>query len=213
MVKKINQVLMLMVILISLSALGCIDETSEKAELLIAEKGMRAIANSNPELVAATVGENSAVVIVHQSNPVTDLTMEQLKDIYTGKITNWKDVGGTDSAIMVLTCEKGSEERNCFEQAIESEISEHAVTCESAVWIQKTVFENDQAIGFVPLRYTGFGIKSLRIDGVEPTIDSIIDGEYPISCTSWIVKSVKEICGDVAADIEKPNAVNTPFIT
>lgn len=211
MVEK-TQILMLMMILISLSALGCIDEVSEKAELAIAEKSMRAIQSSNPELVAAAVEENSAVVIVHPTNPVTDLTMEQLQDIYIGTITNWKDVGGTDSVIMVLTCEKESEERNCFEQAIENEISEHAVSCESGVWLQRTIIENHQAIGFAPLRYAGSDVKALRINGVEPTVNSIVDGDYPISCTSWIVKSVKEIYGDIATDTGGSNAVNTPFI-
>ena len=74
------------------------------------------------------------------------------------------------------------------------------------------ILKNNQAIGFVPLRCT-VGVKVLRINGVEPTVNNIVDGDYPISCTSWIVNSTKEICGNVAADVERSNAVNTPFTT
>ena len=81
---------------------GTVDIGTASRDLKSTEK------DAHPDLVAHGVAKDGVAVTVHPSNPVTDLTMEQLQGIYTGTITNWKDVGGTDSEIMVVTREEGS---------------------------------------------------------------------------------------------------------
>ncbi len=137
------------------------------------------------------VAKDGVAVIVHQSNPVTDLTMEQLQGIYTGTITNWKDVGGTDSKIMVVTREEGSGTRDCFEQAvmkpIKAEITDHAIIQDSNGKTRTTVTGSAQAIGFLSLGYVNDEVKAVRLDGIMPSEESVVDGSYAISRALWMI--------------------------
>ncbi|MCD4767912.1 MAG: phosphate ABC transporter substrate-binding protein [Methanosarcinales archaeon] len=147
--------------------------------------------DSHPDLVAHGVAKDGVAVIVHPSNPITDLTMEQLQGIYTGTITNWKEVGGTDSGIMVVTREEGSGTRDCFEQAvmkpIKAEITDHGIIQDSNGKTRATVAGSAQAIGFISLGYINSDVSALRLDGIVPTIESVMDGSYAISRTLWMI--------------------------
>ncbi len=147
--------------------------------------------DANPDLVVHAVAKDGVAVTVHPSNSVTELTMEQLQDIYTGTITNWKDVGGTDSEIMVVTREEGSGTRDCFEQAvmkpIKAEITDHAIIQDSNGKTRATVAGSHQAIGFLSLGYVNSDVSAIRLDGIEPTVESVQDGSYAISRTLWMI--------------------------
>ncbi len=147
--------------------------------------------DAHPDLVTHAVAKDGVAVIVHQSNPVTDLTMEQLQGIYTGTITNWKDVGGTDSEIMVVTREEGSGTRDCFEQAvmkpIKAEITDHAIIQDSNGKTRTTVTGSAQAIGFLSLGYVNDEVKAVRLDGIMPSEESVVDGSYAISRSLWMI--------------------------
>ncbi|MBC2698044.1 MAG: phosphate ABC transporter substrate-binding protein [ANME-2 cluster archaeon] len=149
--------------------------------------------DSHPDLVAHGVAKDGVAVIVHPSNLVTDLTMEQLQGIYTGTITNWKEVGGTDSGIMVVTREEGSGTRDCFEQAvikpIKAEITDHGIIQDSNGKTRATVAGSAQAIGFISLGYVNSDVSALRLDGIEPTVESVVDGSYAISRTLWMISN------------------------
>ena len=147
--------------------------------------------DAHPDLVAHGIAKDGVAVIVHPSNPVTELTMEQLQGIYTGTITNWKDVGGTDSEIMVVTREEGSGTRDCFEQAvmkpIKAEITDHGIIQDSNGKTRATVAGSAQAIGFISLGYVNSDVSAIRLDGIEPTVKSVVDGSYAISRTLWMI--------------------------
>lgn len=147
--------------------------------------------DAHPDLVTHAVAKDGVAVIVHPSNPVTDLTMEQLQGIYTGTITNWKDVGGTDSEIMVVTREEGSGTRDCFEQAvmkpIKTEITDHAIIQDSNGKTRTTVTGSAQAIGFLSLGYVNDEVKAVRLDGIMPFEESVVDGSYAISRALWMI--------------------------
>ncbi len=146
---------------------------------------------AHPDLVAHGVAKDGVAVTVHPSNPVTDLTMEQLQDIYTGNITNWKDVGGTDTDIMVVTREEGSGTRDCFEQAvmkpIKAEITVRGIIQDSNGKTRATVAGSAQAIGFLSLGYVNSDVKAVRLDGIMPSEQSVVDGSYAISRTLWMI--------------------------
>jgi len=147
--------------------------------------------DANPDLVTHAVAKDGVAVTVHPSNPVTDLTIEQLQGIYTGTITNWKDVGGTDSKIMVVTREEGSGTRDCFEQAvmkqIDAEITDQGIIQDSNGKTRATVAGSPQAIGFISLGYVNSDVNAIRLDGIEPTVESVKDGSYAISRTLWMI--------------------------
>ena len=164
---------------------GTVDIGCASRDLKSSEK------DANPGLVTYGIAKDGVAVTVHPSNPVTDLTMEQLQGIYTGTITNWKDVGGTDSGIMVVTREEGSGTRDCFEQAvmkpIKEEITEHGIIQDSNGKMRATVAGSDQAIGFLSLGYVNSDVSAVRLDGIEPTVGSVVDGSYAISRTLWMI--------------------------
>ena len=147
--------------------------------------------DAHPDLVSYGIAKDGVAVTVHPSNPVTDLTMEQLQGIYTGTITNWKDVGGTDSEIMVVTREEGSGTRDCFEQAvmkpIKAEITDKGIIQDSNGKTRATVAGSDQAIGFLSLGYVNSDVRAVKLNGIEPTVESVVDGSYAISRTLWMI--------------------------
>ena len=105
-------------------------------------------------------------IIVNPENPVSDLTLEQIADIYTGRITNWKDLGGNDAEIVLIGREAGSGTRDGFET-----ITGDVIT---------TVAQNPDAIGYASLASIKDTVKALSIGGIVPTEDSVKDGSYAI---------------------------------
>ncbi len=125
-------------------------------------------------------------VIVNPANEVSDLTSDQIKDIYTGKITNWKDVGGKDGDIQVVSREEGSGTRSAFEEllGIEGKVSEDATISDGNGNVANTVAENESAIGYISFEtlYSNQDkVKGLKLDGVEPTAKNVQADKYALS--------------------------------
>ncbi|MHC1575620.1 MAG: phosphate ABC transporter substrate-binding protein [Candidatus Methanogasteraceae archaeon] len=146
---------------------------------------------SYPDLVTHAVAKDGVAIVVHLESPVTDLTMQELKSIYAGEITNWKDVGYEDAEIMVVSREEGSGTRDCFEQAVlaptKEEITDHAIIQDSNGKMRTTVAGNKHAIGFLSLGYVNSDIRAVSLDGTDPTIENIRSGDYAISRTLWMI--------------------------
>ena len=123
-------------------------------------------------------------VITNKNNKVEDLTVEQVKDIFTGKITNWKEVGGADAEIVVVSREEGSGTRDGFQDILEFESEElikSAQICDGSGNIKSTVEGNENAIAYISFGYVKDGIKSVKIDSVEANDENVVAGKYPIS--------------------------------
>ncbi|MEA1894158.1 MAG: phosphate ABC transporter substrate-binding protein [Euryarchaeota archaeon] len=146
---------------------------------------------SYPDLVTHAIAKDGVAIVVHPESPVNGLTMQELQSIYTGKITNWKDVGYEDAAIMVVSREEGSGTRDCFEQAvlasIKEEITDHAIIQDSNGKMRTTVAGNKHAIGFLSLGYVDSDIRAVSLNGTNPTIENIQSGDYAISRTLWMI--------------------------
>jgi len=144
-----------------------------------------------PDLVTHAVAKDGVAVIVHPANQISDLTMGQLQGIYTGEITNWLDLGGGDAEIMVVSREEGSGTRDCFEQAvlapIGKEITDYAIIQDSNGKVRTTIAGNEQGIGFLSLGYVNPDVKAVKLDGTQPTIANIRNGDYAISRTLWMI--------------------------
>lgn len=121
------------------------------------------------------------VLVVNTDNPIDDLTMEQVAKIYTGEVTNWQNVGGNDLPIVCIGRETSSGTRDGFESIINIVDScNYTQELTSTGDIVQTVATNENAIGYVSLASIGDSVKTLTIDGVTPTNDTILDGTYPI---------------------------------
>ena len=128
------------------------------------------------------VAIDGIAVITHTSNTVSNLTSQQLTDIYTGKITNWKDLGGADEAIVVLGREAGSGTRGAFEELLDvADQCAYAQELDSTGGVLAKVASTPGSIGYVSLDVVDDTVKALSLDGVEPTEENIVAGSYKLS--------------------------------
>jgi len=141
------------------------------------------------------VALDGLAVVVNPANPVTRLTENQLSDIFTGKITNWKETGGMDEKIVVLSREVNSGTHVYFKEHVlrkndpgsKEEFSPAALMLSSSQAIADEVAGNPAAIGYYGMGYISPKQKSVAIakdeksEYVEPRIENVISGKYPIS--------------------------------
>lgn len=120
-------------------------------------------------------------VIVNKSNSVTDLSLEQIADIYTGKITNWSELGGKDGEIVVIGRESGSGTRDGFESITGTEdacVLRQELT--STGDVIATVKSNENAIGYASLASIDDAVSAVSVGGVLPDSETVLDGSYAI---------------------------------
>ncbi len=118
-------------------------------------------------------------IIVNPQNPVQDLTLEQIAKIYTGEITNWKDVGGSDAEIVLIGREAGSGTRDGFESITETkDACQYRQELTSTGDVITTVSQNPNAIGYASLAAIKDSVKALTVNGVAPTEATVKDGTY-----------------------------------
>ena len=136
---------------------------------------------------AAGVEENIVAIdgialIANKAGKVLDLTTEQLSDIYTGKITNWKDLGGDDEAIVVIGREAGSGTRGAFEELLKIEDQcAYAQELDSTGGVLAKVAATPGSIGYVSLDVVDDTVTALSLNGVAPTEENIVAGSYTLS--------------------------------
>ncbi len=134
--------------------------------------------------VAHVVAYDALPVIVHPSNKVQGLTIDQIRDIYTGKITNWKDVGGPDLPVVVISRDTNS---GTFETFKELVLGKEAKICESAEYagsngaVRQRVQMTKGAIGYVGLGFLDRSIKAVQVGGIMPSAETVLDKSYPIA--------------------------------
>ncbi len=133
--------------------------------------------------VAHVVAMDGVCVAVHPSNPVKALTIEQVRDIYTGKITNWKDLGGPNLAIVCITRDSASGTFETFEGLVMNKEKMHDKTEEVASnpQMHSRISTTKGAIGYLGLGFVDYKVSALTINGIKPSRKTISSGAYPIS--------------------------------
>ena len=130
-------------------------------------------------LKETTLALDGIAIIVTPQNPVKDLTLEQIAKIYTGEITNWKDVGGEDAEIVLIGREAGSGTRDGFESITETkDACQYRQELTSTGDVITTVSQNPNAIGYASLAAIKDSVKALTVNGVAPTEATVKDGTY-----------------------------------
>lgn len=125
------------------------------------------------------VALDGIAIIVNPQNPVKDLSLEQIAKIYTGEITNWKDVGGEDAEIVRIGREAGSGTRDGFESITETkDACQYRQELTSTGDVITTVSQNPNAIGYASLAAIKDSVKALIVNGVAPTEATVKDGTY-----------------------------------
>ena len=139
------------------------------------------------------VAIDGIAVIVDRNNTVAGLTKQQLSDIYTGAVTNWSEVGGSDTPIVVVGREAGSGTRGAFEEILKVEDAcKYAVECDSTGAAMAKVASTEGAIGYVSLDVLDDSVNALKLDEVEPTSDNIVAGTYFL-CRPFVMATKGEI--------------------
>ena len=132
-------------------------------------------------LTETVLAYDGIAVVVSPENPVSDLTIEQIADIYTGKITNWSEVGGNDAEIVLIGREAGSGTRDGFESITGTEEAcQYRQELTSTGDVIATVSQNPNAIGYASLSAVKESVKALSVGGVAPSEDTVKDGSYLI---------------------------------
>ena len=120
-------------------------------------------------------------IIVHPDNPVSDLSLEQIAKLYTGEITNWKDVGGNDAQVVLIGREAASGTRDGFESITGTKDKcQYRQELTSTGDVITTVRQNPDAIGYASLASIKDSVKALDVDGVTPGEDTVKDGSYKV---------------------------------
>lgn len=133
--------------------------------------------------VAHVAAYDALPVIVHPSNKVGALTIAQIKDIYTGKITNWKDVGGFDRTIVVISRDTNSGTYETFAELVlgkDGKVMQSAEYTGSNGAVRQRVQKTDGAIGYIGIGFIDDTVKVLTVNGIAPSVETVLDKSYPI---------------------------------
>jgi phosphate transport system substrate-binding protein len=133
--------------------------------------------------VAHVIAMDGVCIVVHPSNPINALTSEQIKDIYTGKITNWKELGGADMHIVPISRDTSSGTYETFHNLVmkKEKMTANPETVNSNPQAKNRVVPTPGAIAYVGLGFVDSSIKALKVDGVMPTKRTIASGTYPVA--------------------------------
>lgn len=137
------------------------------------------------------IAKDGVAVVVNSDVAVEDLTIEQIKGIYVGEITNWSQVGGADAEITVVTREEGSGTRGAFTELTgvltkddagneTDNTTKDALVQPSTGAVKETVSTTPNSIGYVSLGSLDDTVKAVKVEGVEASVDTVLSGEYKI---------------------------------
>jgi phosphate transport system substrate-binding protein len=149
-----------------------------------AEVGMssRNLMKGESDLISIPIIYDAIAVIVHRENPLGDLTLDQIRKIFSGEFTRWSEMGGKDRIITLVTREEGSGTREAFQTLImgKKEISLGALVQDSNGAIRQVVSDDRNAIGYISLGLVNDRVKAVKIEGIEPSVENIREQRYKI---------------------------------
>lgn len=133
------------------------------------------------KLDATVVGLDGIALVVNPANKLEDITLEDLAKVYSGEITNWKELGGDDKSIVVIGREDGSGTRDGFESIVMGDKEpKYAQELESTGSVINAVATTDGAIGYASLANVDETVKALKVGGVEATEENVKSGAYKV---------------------------------
>jgi phosphate transport system substrate-binding protein len=140
----------------------------------------RSLMAEEKDLYAVTIARDAIAIIVHPKNPVDDLSLAQIRKVFSRNIRNWSEVGGHFRPIVLVTREEGSGTREAFQKLVmgKEEISLESLVQDSNGAIRQVVAGDPNAIGYISLGLVNEKVKALKISGAEPILKNIESGRY-----------------------------------
>lgn len=162
------------------SGAGITAATEGTAQIGASSRALKTEEKANLQEIKVAI--DGVAIIVNNENAISDLTIEQVRKIYTGEYTNWKQLGGSDAPISVVTREAGSGTLDAFESLVMNKepILTNANTQNATNGVRTVVQGDKNAIGFISLGSLNADVKALKIGGVEATEANIRSGSYGI---------------------------------
>ena len=143
----------------------------------------RNLQGSETSLWSIEIARDGIAIIINPKNPIINLTLQQVADIYDGKTTNWDQIGGKKGDIDVFTREDGSGTRSSFESLVmgKNQIMARAMVENSNGAIRQLVADDPAAIGYISLGLVDSTVKALDLGGIVPSRAHVVDGTYNLS--------------------------------
>lgn len=143
-------------------------------------------------LTEYTLAFDGIAVVTHPFNPIKELDKETVTKIFAGDITNWSEVGGEDATIIVISREEGSGTRGAFDDIMDLEakndagdkyslIVDDAIIADGNGAVKANVASKELGIGYISLSYIDKSVQPLKVDGIDPTVENIVNGSYEVS--------------------------------
>lgn len=150
--------------------------------------------------VAYAVGLDALIPVIHPSNTVADLSLTQLQDIYTGKIKNWKELGGADAKIVVISRDTSSGTYETWAEFVMKgeRVMPAALLQASNGAVVQAVSKNKNAIGYIGFGYLDSSLKATKVNGLVASPETALNKSWPISRELWLYTK-NEPTGDMKA--------------
>lgn len=134
------------------------------------------------QLVPIEIARDALAIIVHPTNGVSELSTEQVRGIFTGNIVNWRDVGGHDASIVIVTREAGSGTYSAFEELVmdKQTPASRALRQGSNGSVRQIVAKNPDAIGYISLGIVDETVKAISVDGIRASAEAVLSGQYKL---------------------------------
>ncbi len=151
----------------------------------VKDKEKQMLAQKNITLQRVVIALDAVLPIVHPQNPVNNLTLDQLRDIYAGNITNWKEVGGVDAGIVVVSRDTSSGTYETWNNFVmrKTRVFPGALLQASSGAVLQAVSRNPRAISYDGMGYVDTTVKALHVEGVNGTPQNVKGKRFPIART------------------------------
>jgi phosphate transport system substrate-binding protein len=162
------------------SAAGIMAAKSGTAEIGMSS---RALNDEEKSLWSVEIAKDGLAVIVHASNPVKNLTLNQIRDIYAATTSDWSQLGGQNAKIHVISREDGSGTRSAFESLVmgKTPITPRSIIQDSNGAVRQLVADDPYAIGFISMGLVNDKVSALQLGGVAATRENVDNGSYRLS--------------------------------
>jgi len=176
---------------------------SHTAEIGMSSRNLR---DTEQYLWSIEITKDGLAIIVHPSNPVSSLTLDEICGIYASDYTNWSQLGGPDARIHIIAREEGSGTRSAFEELVmdNRRITPRAIVQDSNGSVRQLVSGDPFSIGFISLGLVDIGerpVKALRIDNVAATKNNVLNGDYSLY-RSFLFVALEKPTGNVMQFID-----------
>jgi phosphate transport system substrate-binding protein len=142
----------------------------------------RALKPEEKNLHAVTIAKDAIAIIVHPANPIQNFPLDQIREVFSGKIKNWKELGGPNHPIDIVTREEGSGTRESFQKFVmgKEDISLGALVQDSNGAVRQVISSDPSAVGYISLGLVNDQVKAVRISGVEASLTNVHNGKYTL---------------------------------